>query len=85
MAIKRLISVVSVSLSTAGAWRMGSIHAVNDTGGFVHCSQGKSRVCVGDVWPDLHVPLHIITLIFRIVFKMAKTKVIVYRRGFRIA
>ena len=41
MSTKRLITMVSVSLSSAGAWRMGSIPAVvtggggvNDTGGF---------------------------------------------------
>ena len=43
--MKRFITVVSVSLSSAGDWRMGSVSVVvrgeggdNGTGGFVHCS-----------------------------------------------
>ena len=76
MAIQRLITAMSVSLSSASVWRMGSIHVVitsvsvcvgNNTGGFVHCSSGRRRVSVGDVWPDLHLPVHIMTVIFRIV------------------
>ena len=36
------------------------------------------RVCVSDVWTDLHVSVHIMTLIFMIMFKIPKLKVILY-------
>ena len=51
---------------------------------FIAPEEGAVCVCVCGMWPDLHVPVHIMTVIFRIVFKMAQTKIIVYCIGFRI-